>query len=440
MKQSFPGGIWLPSLKQTTAETPVQPITAPERVVLPLIHASGNAVSAIVKKGESVSMGQKIGHSDGPSTAHVHASLSGTVERIEPWPQVTGLRGLSVIIQSDGMTRRVDSPTGGTSDPIQLSSAAIRATLLESGLLGMGGAGFPTAAKLGGLAKEPAQCLIINGSECEPYLTADERVMQDYPDDVILGIKLLAKASGAERVVLAIEDSKKEAASIMHRHRGSDRIEIVLLPSKYPQGSEKQLVKALTGREVPSNQLPHQIGILVHNVSTAWAAARVVRTGFPPLERIVTVTGPGIKQPGNYLVPIGTQLSDLIDAAGGFAGSPGKVVVGGPMMGIAQADLRAPVTQFVNGVLLLPEEQSSYPEPIACIKCARCVDVCPVFLLPMRLEAYAMNKRWDDAAMFGAEDCIECGCCTYICPSKRHLLHWIRIAKERIATTPDDAD
>lgn len=437
---SSPGGIWLPSSKQTTASKTVESMAPPEKVVLPLIHASGSTVSSTVRKGDRVLMGQRVGHSERPDTAHVHASLSGTVERIESWPQVTGQRGLSIVIESDGRQEWAEGFSAESGDPIRLSAEAIRSALRESGLLGMGGAGFPTAVKLGSDSTQPAECLIINGSECEPYVTADERVMQDFPEDVILGIKLLAKACGAQRVVLAIEDAKGQAAALLKRHRGSDRIEIVMLPTKYPQGSEKQLVKTITGQEVPSKTLPHQMGILVQNVTTAWAAARIVRTGRPPVERVVTVTGPGVKEPGNYLVPIGTSLQDLIDAAGGFSGAPGKVIVGGPMMGIAQADLRAPVTQFVNGVVLLPPEQSAYPEPMACIKCARCVDVCPVYLLPMRIEAVAMNKRWDDAAELGAEDCIDCGCCTYICPSKRHLLHWIRIAKGSIEAAAGDID
>jgi electron transport complex protein RnfC len=248
--------------------------------------------------------------------------------------------------------------------------------------------------------------------------------------DVILGAKLLAKACGAKKIVIGVEDNKRDAVAELKKHAGA--IEIVLLDTKYPQGGEKQLIKAVTGREVPSNGLPFQAGVVVQNVATAAAVAQAVRDGKPLVERIVTVTGSVINEPRNFLVPIGTPLHNLIEAAGGFTEEPGKVLVGGPMMGMAQHSLDAPVVKTVNGILALSKGEAVVPEPLPCIKCARCVDVCPVYLLPLRLEAFGMHEMWDEAKEYGAMDCIECGCCTYICPSKRPLLHYIRVAKNQI--------
>jgi electron transport complex protein RnfC len=264
-------------------------------------------------------------------------------------------------------------------------------------------------------------------------LTADQKLMEEYTEDVILGAKLLAKACGAEKIIIAIEANKLEALRKMRALAGSNAIEVVTLGVKYPAGGEKQLIKAVLDREVPSHGLPAQCGVLVHNVGTAWAVAKACRYGQPLIERVITVTGDGVKEPANYLVRIGTPIKDIIAAAGGFVGEPGKVIAGGPMMGLAQFNLDAPIVKGVSGILVLSDKVAKEFDPMPCIKCARCVDVCPVYLMPVTIEKFAMNAMWDEAEDYGAMDCIECGCCTYICPSKRGLLTWIRLAKTEIA-------
>lgn len=428
--QTFWGGIHPKYSKELTSNKQISPFAAPAQVVIPLQQHIGAPANAVVKKGDSVLAGQVIGEASHLVSANVHSPVSGTIVSVETRPHISGRSVMAVVIDNDQQERWVEMEAH--LDPVQLSSEEINERTRAAGVVGMGGAAFPTSVKLNPPKGTKIDYLIINGAECEPYLTADHRLMLERTEDVILGAKLLAKAAQARQVIIGVEENKKDAIAALRAKAGSDAIKVVTLGTKYPQGGEKQLIKALTGREVPRNGLPFQAGIVVQNVGTAVAVVEAVRDGKPLVSRVVTVTGSIVKEPGNFLVPIGTPIGALIEAAGGCAEEIGKVLVGGPMMGMAQVDLDAPVIKGVSGILVLARSESQSIDPMPCIKCARCVDVCPAYLMPLRLEAYSMNALWDEAEEFGAMDCIECGCCTYICPSKRALLHWIRLGKNQI--------
>lgn len=429
-KLNFKGGVYPEYNKEISADKTTKVLSPPEVLVIPLDQHIGAPADPLVKKGDQVELGQVIGQSTNTISAPVHSSVSGKVLAVEPRTNINGRAVLSVVIENDGEDRAVEM--SGNSDPIFLSDQDIRDRIEAAGIVGLGGAGFPTIVKMNHPKKDQVDHLIINGSECEPYLTSDQRLMIENPKEIVLGAKLMAKACGAEKIIIAIEENKPESIKSIKMYIEPDEIEVVSLVTKYPAGGEKQLVKAVLGREVPANGLPYQVGVVVQNVGTAAAVAKACLTGMPLIERVVTVSGDGIKEPGNFRVRIGTQVKDLIDAAGGFQGEPGKVIIGGPMMGNAQSDLDVPVTKGVGGVTIFSSKTMKKFDPLPCIKCARCVDVCPVYLMPVQIEKFAMNSMWDDAADYGAMDCIECGCCTYICPSKRGLLHWIRIAKAEI--------
>lgn len=426
--RTFFGGIHPNYAKELTAASPIEVLSAPETVVVPMLQHIGAPAVPTVKKGDEVLAGQVIGEAPQPISAPVHAPISGTVVAVTDRPHINGRSVLSVVIENDGQNKWIELESHP--DPVQLDRDTILDKIRAAGIVGMGGAGFPTAAKLTPPKDAVIDYLILNGAECEPYLTSDHRLMLEHAEDVILGAKLMAKVCRAKKIIIGVEDNKMDAVAELQKFAGA--IEIALLDTKYPQGGEKQLIKAITGREVPSNGLPFQAGVVVQNVATAVAVAQAVRDGKPLVERIVTVTGPAIKEPRNFLVPIGTPLQNLVEAAGGFTEEPGKVIVGGPMMGMAQVGLEAPIVKTSNGILALTKAESEEPDVMPCIKCARCVDVCPVYLLPLRLEAFGMNEMWDEAKKYGAMDCIECGCCTYICPSKRPLLQYIRVAKNQI--------
>lgn len=426
--KSFFGGIYPDDSKKSTAEAPIEVLQAPQTLVVPLLQHAGGEATPVVAKGDEILKGQLLAQANGAISAPIHSPVSGTVVAIEPRAHACGSSVTAIVIENNGEDNWVEK--NSHPDPVQLDAATIRQRIQEAGIVGMGGGGFPTALKLNPPKNTTIDYLIINGCECEPYLTADHRLMVEYPEEIILGAKLMAKASGAKRIIIGVEDNKPDAYEALKGHAGA--IDVVSLPTKYPEGGEKQLIQVLTGREVPSGGLPFQAGAIVQNVATAWAVAKALRDGEPSITRVVTVTGKPVVEPKNFLVSIGTPIENLLEAAGGFNGAVGKVVIGGPMMGGAQFNLEAPICKTLSGVVAFREEESATPTVLPCIKCARCVDVCPANLLPLRLEAFGMNEMWDEAQDYGALDCIECGCCTYICPSKRPLLQYIRLAKQEI--------
>lgn len=426
--KSFFGGIHPDYSKDSTAQAPIEVLPAPQMLVVSLLQHAGGEATAVVAKGDEVLKGQLIGQANGVISAPIHSPVSGTVVAIEPRAHACGSSVTSIVIENDGQDKWAERTTH--EDPVQLDAATIRQRIQEAGIVGMGGGGFPTALKLATPKNVVLDYLIINGCECEPYLTADYRIMVENPEEIILGAKLMAKASGAKKILIAVEDNKPDAIKALREHAGA--IEVVSLPTIYPEGGEKQLIQALTGREVPSGGLPFQAGAIVQNVATAQAVARALLYGEPLISRVVTVTGKTIGAPKNFRVALGTPISYVLEAAEGFNEATGKVVVGGPMMGFAQFNLEASICKTQSGVIAFRADESKTPPVLNCIKCARCVDVCPARLLPLRLEAFGMNGMWDEAQQYGALDCIECGSCTFICPSKRPLLQYIRLAKQEI--------
>lgn len=432
MLKTFKGGIHPPYNKELTKHKPVEKAKLPQRVVIPMSQHVGAPCEPVVKVGDHVKVGQKIGEAKAFVSAPIHSSVSGKVVAIEPRPHASGAHVMSVVIESDG----TDEVYEGVKPPKpleELTPDEIKNLIREAGIVGMGGAGFPTQVKLSPPADKKIDTIIVNGAEFEPYLTADHRLMVERPEDVVLGLRAIMKATGVNRAYIGIEDNKPDAIEAMKEAvKSFSDIEVVPLATKYPQGGEKQLINAVTGREVPSGGLPMDVGVIVDNAGTCAAIANVLKTGMPLIERITTVTGAGVKEPKNLLARIGTPVGELIEQCGGFAGEPGKVIMGGPMMGISQSSLEVPVMKGTSGVLVLQKSEVKTLEPMPCIKCARCVDACPIHLLPTYLGKFAEKGMWDEAEKYHALDCIECGCCAYVCPANIPLTQLIRLAKNRI--------
>ncbi|MBK5251616.1 MAG: electron transport complex subunit RsxC [Peptostreptococcaceae bacterium] len=428
---SFRGGIHPPHSKSMTEHLPVEKALEPETVVIPLQQHIGAPCQAIVEVGEKVKVGQKIGEAGGFVSAPVHSSVSGTVKKIEKRMIINGT-GTCVVIESDGLNEIHESvvPKG---DVETLEPKEILDIINEAGIVGMGGAGFPTRVKLSPPPDKKIDVLIVNGAECEPYLTADHRLMLETPEDVVYGLRAVMKVLGLEKAYIAIENNKMDAVlSVKEAAKEYPGIQVVTVKTKYPQGGEKQLIYACSQREVPSGALPMDAGAVVSNVATMSAISKAIRTGMPLIERICTVTGDGIVEPKNIMIKNGTRISEIVAQAGGYKGDPGKLILGGPMMGFAQFTDNLPSTKTTSGVLVFTEEQARLPEYNPCIRCGKCVDICPSFVQPFAISAYSLNGMFDMAEKYNAMDCIECGSCSFICPSKRPLLHSIRMAKREI--------
>jgi len=428
---SFRGGIHPPHSKEMTEHLPVEKSLQPEIVVIPLQQHIGAPCKVIVEVGEKVKVGQKIGEAGGFVSAPVHSSISGTVKKIEKRMIINGT-GTCIVIESDGLNEVHESvvPKG---DIEMLEPKEILDIINEAGIVGMGGAGFPTRVKLSPPPDKKIDVLILNGAECEPYLTSDHRLMLETPEDVVYGLRAVMKVLGLEKAFIAIENNKMDAVlSMKEAAKDLPGIQVVVVKTKYPQGSEKQLIYACSQREVPSGALPMDAGAVVSNVATMSAISKAIRTGMPLIERICTVTGDGIVEPKNIMIKNGTRISEIIAQAGGYKGEPGKLILGGPMMGFAQFTDDLPSTKTTSGVLVFTEEQARLPEPNPCIRCGKCVDICPSFIQPFAISAYSLNGMFDMAEKNNAMDCIECGSCSFICPSKRPLLHSIRMAKREI--------
>jgi electron transport complex protein RnfC len=433
--RSFLGGIHPDYRKELSAGTPIEDPPLPERVVVPLLQHIGVPCEPAVAVGDRVRTGQVIGRGAGPISAPVHATLSGTVAAIGRFPHPSGRDVRSVVVESDGADAWVELEPA---DPAALSPEARMERIARAGIVGLGGAAFPTPVKLRRRPDQPVHTLIVNGAECEPYLTADHRLMLEHAERVASGTRIMAAILGAEAVFLGIEDNKPDAAAAMERafHANAAApgppVTVAVLPTKYPQGGEKQLITALTGREVPSGGLPVDMGVVVHNVGTAAAVDDAVRLGRPLVDRIVTVTGEGVARPGNARARLGTPARALIEHFGGTAGQVDKVVFGGPMMGVAQWDLGVPVVKGTSGILVIPKDQVPTGAIRPCIRCSACIEVCPVGLLPNMLSVCAEQRAFPEAEAYHPFDCIECGCCSYVCPSFRPLVQMIRFAKTEV--------
>jgi len=430
---TFKGGVKVPHYKELTESLPIEKAIEPNLVYIPLHQHVGAPCEPLVKVGDTVKVGQKIGQSDAFVSAPVHSSVSGVVKEITSMPTPTGQTVKCVVIESDGKGELHESvkPKGSLE---KLSSKEIIEIIREAGITGMGGAGFPTHVKLSPPPDKKIDTIIINGAECEPYLTADHRLMVEYPDKIVFGLKAIMKAVGVERGIIGIEMNKPDAIlALREAAKDEPNIQIATLKVKYPQGDEKRLINAILGRVVPSGGLPMEVGVIVCNASTTKAIADAILEGKPLYERITTITGKGVKQPKNLLVKIGTPIKDLIEQCGGFnEGAPGKIICGGPMMGIAQFSIDVPVIKGSNGVLILTEAETIPDRVQPCIKCGKCLQVCPVKLQPLYIASYSMKKKFDKAEDYNAVDCIECGSCSFICPAKRPLAEAIRLAKREI--------
>lgn len=429
---TFLGGIHPRYKKELSNSCSIEEYLPKSKVIIPLQQHIGMSCKPLVKVNDFVKVGQKIGEANGFVSAPVHSSVSGKVIAIEGRPSPGGKVVKSVIIESDGMFSYDDSvkPKG---DIDELKPDDIRNIIRDAGIVGMGGATFPTMVKLTSPPDKKVDIFILNGAECEPYLTADHRLMLERPMDIVYGMKAMMKSLGVTKGYIGIEDNKEDAIKKMSNAcEEYEGISVAVLKTKYPQGSEKHIIKAITGREVPSGGLPADVGVVVDNVGTACAVADAIKFGKPLVERVITVTGEGVKTPKNLLVKIGTPFSELIDFCGGFNGRPGKVISGGPMMGIAQFTLDVPVIKGTSGILVFPEDKLSLKNSKPCIRCARCVEACPMNLLPLFISAYSLKNNYDKCEEYHADDCIECGSCSYVCPSKRPLVESIRIAKQTI--------
>ncbi len=402
----------------------------PVELIVPMAQHIGAPSVPCVEVGQLVKKGQEIGSARGFVSVPIHAPTSGEVIAIEKRPHPVGTMLPAVVIRADG--EDLWSTDLHPADPAQLSPEEVVEKVRQAGVVGMGGAAFPAHVKISPPPEKLIHTLIFNGVECEPYLTADHRMMLEETERVLQGVALLQYVFGAERVVIGVEANKPDVIRHLVKECKDTPVEVVALQVKYPQGAEKQLISAVTGKEVPSGGLPMDIGVAVHNVSTAAAVTDAVVHGRPLIERICTVTGPAIRQPKNLRVRIGTLLSQLVEACGGLAEEPGKIILGGPMMGFTQLGLSVPVVRGTSGLLLLrSEDVVSRPEG-PCIRCARCVQGCPMKLLPTTIAAYARRDMLAEAEEYRAMDCIECGCCSYSCPATIPLVQAIRYGKAAI--------
>ena len=428
----FRGGIHPYDMKKFTAHKTIEKIPPPVSVVLPMSMHIGAPCKPLVKAGDAVALGQKIGDSDEHLSAPVHASVSGKVTAVEPRPHPNGTNVLSVVIENDYNDTLHESvrPFGSVSS---LSGEAILRLIRASGIVGLGGATFPTHAKISaGLGS--VETLIINCAECEPYITSDHRIMLEHPEEVIGGTHALMKVFGLTRAVIAVESNKFNAIEKLRSLIGrSGDIEVKALHTIYPQGAEKQLVRTVTGKEIPPGKFPADVGCAVYNTDTAAAVHRAITTGMPLVRRIVTVSGSAVSNPKNLYVPIGTPLENLIEATGGFKDEPKKVIMGGPMMGVAQHNLQVPVIKATNALLSFSKNEDATVKNPVCIRCGKCVGVCPMKLLPIYLYMYQQKEMYDECASLNVSDCIECGSCAYVCPGRLYLVQSMRTAKAQLA-------
>ncbi len=427
-RATFRGGIHPEEHKSKTEGEPTRKIEPSNEVIIPLSQHTGSIAKPLVEKGSVVKVGMKIGELTGFISANIHSSVSGGVKKIDKHPHPAGGEVLSVFIENDGNYERENS---SERDVDSVVAQEIIDIVKEAGIVGLGGAAFPTYVKLSPPKGREYEKLILNGSECEPYLTCDHRLMLENPEEILIGGKLLAKATGVKKCFIAIEENKPDAINEMSKLVNKYGFELIVLKTKYPEGAEKQLIWAITRKEVPVGGLPVDVGVCVQNVGTAFAVYEAVRFDIPLIERIVTVTG-AVKKPSNFRVRIGTKFKELIDNAGGCLGEPGKLLAGGPMMGIAQYTDEVPVIKGTTGILVQEREKSIPPLSTPCIKCGRCIDVCPMRLIPTRILAFIESENYTAAKEIGVLDCMECGGCEYICPARRPLIHNFKVAKARL--------
>lgn len=431
MLKTFKMGGVHPAENKLSAGKAIEKLPLPKTVSIPVAQHIGAPATVVVKRGDEVKVGTVIAQSSGFVSTNIHSSVSGKVKKIDDVMDSSGYKKKAVIIDVEGDEWEQGIDTSDTLiKETSLDAKEINAKILAAGIVGLGGATFPTHVKLSPPPGMTAEVLLINGVECEPYLTSDHRLMLEKTAEIIVGTKLLMKSLGVNKAVIGIENNKPDAITRMQDLTANEpEISVQPLKVKYPQGGEKQLIKAVTGKEVPSGALPIAVGAVVNNVGTAFAVYEAVMKNKPLVERVVTVTGKSVKEPSNLMVRVGTSVTELVEAAGGMPEDTGKVISGGPMMGRAITTLEVPVTKGTSGILLIRDEESKRNEMEPCIRCGKCVNVCPMGLEPFLLMTMSEKKLWERSEDRHVMDCIECGSCSFTCPSNRPLLDYIRLGK-----------
>lgn len=426
------GGVHPPENKLSKGEA-IQMLPIPEQIIIPLSQHIGAPASAIVKKGDIVKVGQLIAQASGFVSANIHSSVSGTVTNVGDFKDAAGLTksAITIKVEGDEWLPTIDR-TATIASTITMSKDEIVKAIADSGIVGMGGATFPTQVKLSPPPGNKAEVLIINGVECEPYLTSDHRIMLERSEEIVIGVELLMKAIGVSRAIIGIENNKPDAIQKMEECvKKHQNIEVYPLKVQYPQGGEKQLIQATINKVVPSGALPIAVGAVVQNVGTALAVYEAVMKHKPLIERVVTITGKSVVKPGNYLCRIGTSIADLINAAGGVPENSGKIIGGGPMMGRAVVSIDTPIVKGSSGILIMNQEEGKRNAMQNCIRCAKCVHVCPMGLEPYLLAKLATVNLLERMEEEKIMDCIECGSCSFTCPANRPLVDYIRLGKGR---------
>lgn len=429
---TFRHGVHPPERKQLTESVPIRRMPFPDEIALPLRQHAGRPAKLLVSPGDRVERGDKVGEADGFVSVPIHTSATGTVKDVRLWPHPDGSMAESVIVAVDRFSPQVPRPRivprwEG------LSPKQVVEEVQKGGVVGLGGAAFPTHVKLLPPDDVPVHTLIINGAECEPYLTTDHRTMVEFPERVQFGIRIMMKALGVERAVIGIEKNKPDAIARLSETLPDDLdVSVLPLTVKYPQGAEKMLIKVVTGREVPAGKLPMHVGTVVQNVGSIACIAEIFETGYPLIERVVTVTGPGVRRPSNLIVPVGAKLRDVLAFCEGLTEDATQIVFGGPMMGAAQPDLDTPLIKGTTGVVVLTKEEARHVPVYPCIHCGRCLEACPVFLNPSLLGTLAQAGRYEEMEEASLMDCMLCGCCSYVCPSHIPLSQMFALGKNML--------